>query len=295
MSIIAKLFLLTVFKYLVVMVIILVIVRFVTGSNKIVAVMSVVLILLPFWRDMLVSTVFRFYDLTPLQEIHKTIDKPGSVYWEDNVWPGFTEYYKKAMIECYLDGINLQTLALNGDDGIIYLFSAKPEDYAKSNALLPEIEKRKKEIYALSARGAFSTKEKAALAPFKKQYQEQLSKDIQVIIDRAEVFNSPKDLPFMNYKVEFNKVPVSPSFLKSIIIADKITITDNKTKSLIAFSKRYLAYSGWLAKFSGNQPKFGKVLGYHAVYKFDNKVLFEYAKNKGSDTRHEHELRDKKL
>ncbi len=300
------LFLLTIFAYLTGLVIILVILRLITGSNKTVAIIGVLLIIAPFWRYILVSAVFHFYEKTPLQAIHKTIEKPESVYWEDNVWSGFNEYYTKAMIECYLDGINLKMLALNGEDGKIYLYKAEADDYSKSKAMLPELKRRQKIIDDLRAEskrireeektkgdydwvkhreqfGPIIGKAETAKVPFSKAYKKQLDKEVESIYQRPKIFTSAKELPPMNYKVEFNKVPVVPSFLKSLIIADKITIIDNKTDELIAFSKRYLAYSGWVSNFSGNLPKFDGVLGYYSVYKFDNKILFQYAKNKGRD------------
>lgn len=67
----------------------------------------------------------------PLQQINKVIDNPKSVYWEDNIWPGFDEYGRKWMVKNYLDGKHLQMLAMNGDDGTIYLYEYGMEGVQK--------------------------------------------------------------------------------------------------------------------------------------------------------------------
>ena len=45
----------------------------------------------------------------------KKIEKPISIYWEDNVYPGFNKEDRELMIINYLDGVHLKTMALNGD------------------------------------------------------------------------------------------------------------------------------------------------------------------------------------
>jgi hypothetical protein len=75
----------------------------------------------------------------PLQVVHDVIESPISVYWEDNVWPGFDEYGRNWMVKNYLDGKHLQVLAMNGDDGQIYLYrhNVKGFQQYKSRVDLP--------------------------------------------------------------------------------------------------------------------------------------------------------------
>lgn len=84
----------------------------------------IVVMLLPFTdyftQFFLVQTRIIFRQ--PLQVINEVIEVPGSVYWEDNVWPGFDEFGRNWMVEKYLDGKHLQSLALNGEDGNVYLY-----------------------------------------------------------------------------------------------------------------------------------------------------------------------------
>lgn len=74
------------------------------------------------------------------------MESPISVYWEDNVWPGFDEYGRHWMVKNYLDGKHLKVLALNGEDGRIYLYRANKKTFADSNKLLPAYMKTKQAI-----------------------------------------------------------------------------------------------------------------------------------------------------
>ena len=81
-------------------------------------------VLFPTYDVIIQLSLLKYYDLTrqPLQRIVRTVDAPGSVYWEDNVWPGYDENYRLWMIDHLLDGEHLDTLAMNGPDGKIYLY-----------------------------------------------------------------------------------------------------------------------------------------------------------------------------
>lgn len=80
--------------------------------------------LFPAYDIIIQMSLLKYYDITrqPLQQIARTVDVPGSVYWEDNVWPGYDENYRLWMIDHLLDGEHLDTLAMNGPDGKIYLY-----------------------------------------------------------------------------------------------------------------------------------------------------------------------------
>ena len=87
-------------------------------------IVTVALLLAPFW-DMFVAKGIMWnytWKNNPLQEIIRTVDKPESVLWIDNVWPGFDDYGRYWMVTNYLDGVHLKELAINGDDGKIYTF-----------------------------------------------------------------------------------------------------------------------------------------------------------------------------
>ncbi len=77
----------------------------------------------------------------PLQQVSQRVEYPGSVYWEDKVWPGFDEFGRNWLVKNYLDGKHLQALAMNGDDGMIYLYRHNKEGFEKyeSRGSLPSL------------------------------------------------------------------------------------------------------------------------------------------------------------
>ncbi|ORJ52420.1 hypothetical protein [Geothermobacter hydrogeniphilus] len=184
--------------------------------------------------DMIVQTaLLKYYQLTrsPLQQIVRTVDAPGSVYWEDNVWPGYDENYRLWMIDHLLDGEHLSTLAMNGPDGKIYLYR-----YGKG--------------------------------------------------DKPEAYTRASDLPPLNYTVKLNPIPL-PFWQKPFIWADRMEITDNRSKERIAYSERYMGYSPrWALILPVGDSPFeggGRVGDEHAYY-FDERVLFSsFAENEAAD------------
>jgi len=259
-------------------------------SKKIIVFIILLLILYPLRRLILFKTLFFFYSRSPLQEIHETVKSPGSVYWEDNVWPGYDEYGRYWLVHSYLDGINLKVLALNGDDGKIYLYRAKVEDYEKSEKLRPAMNRKQREIdiFRDKAKKIYESsgdnswlgepihKLETEILPFRKRFKDQRKKDVQGIISREEVFQSKYQLPPMNYTVEFNSVKVMWP-IEKLLHADKITVTDNKRNEEIAYSRRYMAYAAFITQMSGKAPDFDYKLGKEWIFEFDDEVIFEYA------------------
>ncbi len=279
-------------------------------SKKTVIFVIVILILYPLRRLILFKTLFFFYSLSPLQEIHDTVKSPGSVYWEDNVWPGYDEYGRFWMISSYLDGINLKVLALNGEDGRIYLYRAEEQDYKQSKIFLPEINKQQRkteesdkevskrlqhaehlkgdeyskvtEEFWESPYGKYILDQDSQLNKLKEKYRDQRKKDVQAIMSRAEVYVSTTDLPPIVYTVRFNSIKIVWP-LNKLLHADKITISDNRKNKEIAYSRRYMAYAALITQFSGQQPEFDYKLGDERVNEFDDQVLFRYADIRSPD------------
>lgn len=263
-----------------------------TSSTKPAKIVALILLVFPFWRVIFFETIFLFYRLTPLQEIHETVPKPLSVYWEDNIWPGHNMISRSWMIKNYLDGVHLQTLAMNGDDGKIYLYQANSETFSVSNKLRLVLERKKNDIAALELEAITLGKSGGdnkglwkRIRAMKKDlnkgvgeiFKQQYNTEIDGIMKHAQVFSSKSKLPDMNYTVIFKPIESLLSPLHDLIHADKITIVDNRQNKVIAFSKRYLAYAGFISKFSGKQPMFDHRVGDLWAYEFDNKVLFNYS------------------
>lgn len=99
-------------------------------------------ILFPIYDIVIQKVAMTYFEKTQtLQEIKRTVDAPGSVYWEDNVWPGYDPNYRLWMIDHLLDGNHLDTLAMNGEDGKIYLYrygqGDTPEVFEDASQLPP--------------------------------------------------------------------------------------------------------------------------------------------------------------
>lgn len=250
-------------------------------------------VVFPFRRLIFFNVLFFFYSLSPLQEIHETVEFPLSVYWVDNVWPGFDVYGRRWMVGNYLDGRHLQVLALKGDDGKIYLYRADEESFSKSRALCPDYRERieafiaeAKEATAEYRRSGYynaiwkSTLKKrdAFNNGIGRQYQQLRALEVTKIINRVEIFTDKSDLPPIRYRVEFTLLP--ETFLinsrHKILHADRISIVDMRSGKEIAFSTRYMAHS-W-TKYLGDPSTFDYKLGDEQPYDIDDRVLFKYGK-----------------
>lgn len=260
-----------------------------TTSKKAVLLVAALFFLFPFRRFLLFHALFFYYRTSPLQEIRQTVAAPVSVYWEDKVWPGFDEYGRHWMVENYLDGVHLQMLALNGEDGNIYLYRATMEDFAESEKLRPEYERIRQEIAALEkealevGRRGGDKKELWQVIRQRKdgfheaeQYWNQRRSEIEAIIARVAIHQGKESLPPVRYRVEFNPLPLG-TIPGKLLHADRIGIVDVQQNREIAYSRRYLAYAGFMSQISGEQPKFDYKLGDMRAYEFDDRVLFEYA------------------
>ena len=68
--------------------------------------------------DILLTNIFGLYYCKiapphPKTKIEKKVAYPISIYWEDNVYPGFSKQDRELMIKNYLDGVHLKTMALS--------------------------------------------------------------------------------------------------------------------------------------------------------------------------------------
>ncbi len=283
------------------------------GRSKVVVFVVVLFfVIFPFRRLIFYNILFFYYSRSPLQEIHETVEFPMSVYWEDNVWPGFDAYGRHWMVKNYLDSSHLKLLALNGDDGKIYLYQADPETFSESDKLHPEymrvkleIEEARKEAVTVGSSGSdnkamwknIREREDVYKNNLSKQYKDWREKEISQILDRVEVYDDKSDLPPIRYRVEFNLL--QKSFLinnqNKILHADRISIVDTESGKEIAFSERYLAYAGLISRISDEQPKFDYKLGDNQAYDFDDKVLFRYKKTRSNLEVLRNELERKKF
>jgi hypothetical protein len=191
------------------------------GSKKnLIIILAIIMLftmgILALTHDIILTNYFAYRickaDPQPKTFIKETVSFPESIYWEDNVYPGFDEKDRLLMIRNYLDGVHLKTMALNAPDGAIYLFTATAADWQES-----------KDIKALKRKG---------------NYFDTLDTEAGIIAGRSKLY-TPETLPQLNYSVVFNPVALT-SFQQRYLWSDEVIIRDNKTGEVIGFNRRLM-------------------------------------------------------
>ncbi len=187
----------------------------------------------------------------PKTYIKHTVEEPISIYWEDNVYPGFDEADSKLMVANYLDGVHLQTMALNTPDGKvkIYSYANIPHSYID---LLKEGEEVKKEMMVKQKvfNQARNHKKLEDYPPDFNQIRdiylkvmdknEALTKQIETEKMKLNliVTETTRDaMPQMNYTIKTDEVHLS-DLARKVLYSDEVKITDNQTKEVIAYNRR---------------------------------------------------------
>ena len=150
----------------------------------------------------------------PKTFIKKTVEYPESIYWEDNIYPGFDENDRLLMIRNYLDGVHLKTMALNAPDGTIYVYTATRKDWLESTNLNKDTQESWKNYFTI------------------------LIKEAKAIANKGKIYTR-QTLPQMNYSVTFNVVPLTP-FARRYLWSDEVTIADERASETIAYNRRLM-------------------------------------------------------
>jgi len=171
------------------------------------------LFLLPFTYDIVITNLLSgYYCLVasphPKTKIEKKVEYPISIYWEDNVYPGFSKEDRELMIINYLDGVHLKTMALNGDNGKIYVYRAKEGEFKSFK--------------------------------YDERYEDRYTQYAHIIMQREEVYTK-QTMPKLNYTVTFNEIPLN-SFARKFLYSDETKIIENNTSKVIAYNRRYMRF-----------------------------------------------------
>jgi len=178
----------------------------------------VFLILLPTYDIIITNVLGAYYcnaDPNPKTFIKKKVEYPESIYWEDNIYPGFSSEDRKLMIMNYLDGKHLQKMALNGDDGKIYVYEVN------SSAVWQPL--------------------KALKYDSGKEYFDTVNKIAENIMQTSQKVYTKQTMPKMNFTVTFDEVKLNP-FSRKFLYSDETKIIDNKTNEIIAYNRRYMKF-----------------------------------------------------
>ncbi|MDD5387562.1 MAG: hypothetical protein PHQ22_10255 [Sulfuricurvum sp.] len=196
----------------------------------------------------------------PKTYIKHTVEEPISIYWEDNVYPGFSDEECKGMVANYLDGVRLQSMALNTPDGKVrvYSYANIPQSYID---LVKEGYRAKKD---------WQDKDKIHQDAFKKMYDKSnhkirdeftdewkeittksgdayrknnaLTKQIEAEKAKLDLIiteTTREQMPMMNYTIKTDEVHLSDTARK-VLFSDEMTITDNRTHDVIAYNRRVM-------------------------------------------------------
>ncbi len=212
----------------------------------------------------------------PKTYIKHTVEEPISIYWEDNVYPGFDEADSKLMVANYLDGVHLQTMALNTPDGKvrIYSYANVPQSYvdlvkegyavSKEWKIRNDAADRAFEEAYDSKRGKYkegysrdSSPLKELSAAFREIDAKKSALTNQIEAEKAKldlvITETTRDaMPQMNYTVKTDEVHLS-DLARKVLYSDEVKITDNRTKEVIAYDRSIMQlYSAvFMPSFSG--------------------------------------------
>lgn len=234
-------------------------------------------------------------DYKPLQKIYKIIEDPQSIYWVDDIWPGFDEYGRRWMVEHYLGGNKLKTLALNDGDGRMYIYHATQRDYHLSSIQYKKFEKIKKKSEVLTKKiqkaklngedprkliDIYQNDYQVERREVARIYKELLKKDIDSILSKSTIISRKEFLENiqeygMRYGINLKQIDY-PKWQNSFIWCDEISIKDKIENFEIGFSKRCLGrqYNFMKLLFPGFAGEFGgSYVGERYVYEFDAKTM----------------------
>ena len=170
-------------------------------------------ILLPTYDIIITNILGGYYCLTTSSTyINKKVEYPESIYWEDNVYPGFNAEDRKLMVMNYLDGVHLKTMALNGDDGKIYIYETNASVWEKLKPLEKE-------------RG--------------QPYYDMVNAIAQHIMETSEEVYTKETMPKTNYTVTFDEIKLNP-LSRMFLYSDEMNIVDNNTKKVVAKNQRVM-------------------------------------------------------
>lgn len=174
-----------------------------------------ILILVPTYDIILTNILGGYYCLaTPSTYISKKVENPQSIYWEDNVYPGFNKEDRKLMIMNYLDGVHLNTMALNGDDGKIYTYETNASVWEPLKPLDKE-------------RG--------------QSYYDMVNAIAQHIMETSEEIYTKETMPKTNYTVTFDEIQLNP-LSRKFLYSDETKVIDNQTSKTIAYNRRIMRF-----------------------------------------------------
>jgi hypothetical protein len=164
------------------------------------------------------------------------------------------------MVTNYLDGVHLQTMALNTPEGKVRVYSyanipqsyvdlvkegyAVKKDWQEKDKIHQEAFKKMYDKSSHKIREEFTDEWKEITTKsgdaFRKQ--ESLNKQIESVRSKLDLViteTTHDQMPQMNYTVKTDDVHLSDTARK-VLYSDEVKITDNRTKEVIAYNRRIM-------------------------------------------------------
>ncbi len=213
--------------------------------------------------DIIITNILSAYycnaSPNPKTKIIKKVEYPISIYWEDNVYPGFSKQDREMMIKNYLDGVHLKTMTLNGDDGKIYVYNREvsKKEYLDISNQISSLSKKIKRMQEIQK----DRQDKQYIRDINKLYKarETLQAKQTKLINSSPVSEkiyTKSTMPKTNYTVTFNEIHLN-AFARKFLYSDETKVIENSTNKVIAYNRRYMRF------FYTLQPDFA---GYRYYY-----------------------------
>ncbi|WP_263832093.1 hypothetical protein [Sulfurospirillum oryzae] len=204
-------------------------------------------ILLPTYDIIITNTLGAYYCLTtPSTYVNKKVEYPISIYWEDNVYPGFDKKDRELMVKNYLNDIRLKVMALNAPDGKVYVYQYKDvsqeyyqlaEEYATFSK---ELQKLRQEFKKATDSYPPNWKETRDKYLSMDKENDVLRNKLSALLNSFElqetIYDDKNAMPQMNYTVTFNEVRLNP-FSRKFLYSDETKIIENQTGNTIAYNR----------------------------------------------------------
>jgi hypothetical protein len=234
----------------------------------------------------------------PKTYIKHTVEEPISIYWEDNVYPGFDDADAELMVKNYLDGVHLQTMALNTPDGKVkvYSYANVPQSYidlvregyatdkewkirkaASSKAFEEAYDSKHGRYKEGYSRESSPLKELSAVFREIDAKKSALTKQIEAEkakLDLVITETTKEQMPQMSYTVKTDEVHLS-DLARKVLYSDEIKITNNRAGEVIAYNRRIMQLfsAALLPDFQGGNYYVPKALCGNATEVFERGIF----------------------
>ena len=238
-----------------VLLVITLIARFITKNRWILGALVIVAVLIPTYDIIITNVLGSYYcsqEPNPKTLIKEKVQYPLSIYWEDNVYPGFSKEDRELMIKNYLDGVHLKMMALNGDDGKIYVYSKEipQESYEELSSHLIQEQKRFDQRDKELKQHDLNKEPQQEWVKIRDEKLEAMKKvdsvrsQIRQLIDNYPVNEqtyTKETMPKMNYTVISDEVNLNP-FSRKFLYSDETKVINNQTGETIAYNRRLMRF-----------------------------------------------------